>query len=97
MNGSHERMQRRGRGRLYYLVLLAFLAIGAFLLLSEHRAHVIGILPLALFLLLCPLLHFFMHGSHGADAQHGGIDHRSHTLNEEPNRDRVVDGKWRND
>lgn len=77
MNGSHEGTQSNGRGRLYYLVLLAFLAIGAFLLLSEHRAHVIGILPLALFLLLCPLLHFFMHGSHGADAQHGKNDHRS--------------------
>ena len=58
MNGSHEGTQSNGRGRLYYLVLLAFLAIGAFLL-------------------LCPLLHFFMHGSHGADAQHGKNDHRS--------------------
>jgi hypothetical protein len=94
MNGSPERKQRSGRGGRYRLVLLAFLAIGAFLLLSEQRAHVIGIPPLALLLLLCPLLHFFMHGSHGADAQHGRNDHRSQSLCEEPNRDRVEDGKW---
>jgi hypothetical protein len=45
-------------------VLLAFLAIAAFLLLSEHRAHVFGILPYLL-LLLCPVLHLILHGGHG--------------------------------
>ena len=48
-------------------VLLGFLAIAAFFLLSEHRAHVFGVLPFLL-LLACPLLHFFMHGRRG----HGG-------------------------
>ncbi|RWM25170.1 DUF2933 domain-containing protein [Mesorhizobium sp.] len=49
------------------LVLLGFLAIGGFLLFTEHRAHVLG----ALFYLLpfaCIFMHFFMHGGHG----HGG-------------------------
>jgi hypothetical protein len=45
------------------LALLGFLAIAAFFLLSEHRAHALGILPFVL-LLLCPLLHFFGHGGH---------------------------------
>lgn len=48
------------------IVLLAFLAIGAFFLVTEHTAHLFGILPYAL-LLLCPLLHVFMHGGHGGD------------------------------
>ena len=51
------------------LVLLGFLAIAAYFLWTEHRAHVVQYLPFAL-LLLCPLLHFF-HGGHGG---HGGED-----------------------
>ena len=46
------------------LVLIAFLAIAAFFLLTEHRAHLLGIFPFLLLLLLCPLLHMF-HGGHG--------------------------------
>jgi hypothetical protein len=55
------------------LVLLAFLLIAAFYLVTEHTAHVFGFLPYAL-LLLCPLLHLFMHGGHGG---HGDGDTRS--------------------
>ena len=46
------------------LVLLAFLAIAAFFLITEHTAHVLGVLPF-LVVLLCPLLHLFLHGRHG--------------------------------
>ncbi len=49
------------------LVLLRFLAIAAFFLWTEHRAHLLGVLPYVL-LLLCPLLHL-LHGGHG---DHGG-------------------------
>ena len=50
------------------LVLLALLVMGGALLFTEHRAHVLGILPF-LFLLACPLLHMFKHGGHvGHDA-----------------------------
>jgi hypothetical protein len=52
------------------LVLLAFLAIAAFFLVTEHTAHVFGILPYAL-LLLCPVLHLFMHRGHGDHGGHG--------------------------
>jgi hypothetical protein len=46
------------------VVLLAFLIIAAFFLVTEHAAHLYGVLPYAL-LLLCPLLHVFMHRGHG--------------------------------
>jgi hypothetical protein len=55
------------------LVLLAFLVIGGTLLLTEHRAHVLGYLPF-LFLLACPLLHMFGHGGHGGHASHERSD-----------------------
>ena len=51
------------------LVLIGFLAIAAFFLLTEHRAHLLGILPFLL-LLLCPLMHLFHHGGHGGHAGH---------------------------
>ena len=50
-------------------VLYGFLAVAGFFLFTEHRAHVLGILPY-LFLLACPLMHLFMHHGHGDDGQH---------------------------
>jgi hypothetical protein len=54
------------------LVLLGFLAVAGFYLLTEHTAHVFGVLPFLLFA-LCPLMHLFMHGGHGGD---GGAPER---------------------
>jgi len=52
------------------VALLVVVAVGGFLLFTEHRAHVLGVLPFA-FLLACPLMHAFMrHGHH-----HGGHGH----------------------
>lgn len=45
-------------------VMIAFLAIGGFYLITEHTAHLFGFLPFA-FLLACPLMHLFMHHGHG--------------------------------
>lgn len=64
--------QTQGRAKL---VLLAFLAIAGFFLLSEHRAHVFGFLPY-LFLLACPLMHVFMHGGHSRE--HEDEPHEGH-------------------
>jgi hypothetical protein len=50
--------------------LLVVVAVGGFLLFTEHRAHVLGVLPFA-FLLACPLMHVFMHHGH----RHGGHGH----------------------
>ncbi|RQR33484.1 MULTISPECIES: DUF2933 domain-containing protein [unclassified Burkholderia] len=48
------------------IALVAFTAIALFLLLSEHRAHFLGVLPYLL-LLSCPLMHLFMHHGHRHD------------------------------
>lgn len=46
-------------------VLAGFLAVGLFFLLTEHRAHLFGVLPYLL-LLACPLMHLLHgHGHHG--------------------------------
>lgn len=41
---------------------------------AEHEAHILGALPYLL-LLLCPLMHLFMHGGgHGGHGGHGQDD-----------------------
>jgi hypothetical protein len=58
-----------------FLVLCGFLIIAAFFLLTEHRAHVFGILPFVL--LICP--YTFLHGrrGHGSDVGHAVADGKS--------------------
>ena len=73
MNHNHSQHQHDSEpnsfwGSRYAIGLIVLGSIAAYLLLSEHRAHFIGALPLLL-LLACPLMHIFMHhGHHG----HGG-------------------------
>ena len=50
-----------------WLGLCLFLAIATFFLWEEHRAHILGILPYVL-VLLCPIIHLFMHRGHGHHA-----------------------------
>ena len=63
----------------YFIGFVALGALAAYLLLSEHRAHFLGALPL-LVLLACPLMHVFMHGGHGH-----GHDHRPRAEPDERN------------
>jgi hypothetical protein len=53
-------------------VLAGFLLIAAFFLWTEHRAHLLGILPYLLFA-ACPLMHLLHHGHghHGHGAPEG--------------------------
>jgi len=61
--------QTHGTGRAlrngWWLAFLGFVAIALFLLTTEHRAHLLGILPFIL-LAACPLLHILGHSGHGA-------------------------------
>ncbi len=55
-----------------WLGLCLFLAIATFFLWEEHKAHILGALPYVL-LLLCPIIHLFMHRGHGGHgAGHSG-------------------------
>ena len=51
------------------LVMIGFLLIGGIYLWMEHRAHLLGALVF-LPLLLCPLMHLFMHHGHGDHSGH---------------------------
>lgn len=46
------------------LVLLLVIIVGGLFLWNEYRADLVGALPY-LILLLCPLMHIFMHKGHG--------------------------------
>jgi len=46
------------------LAAMALIAAVLYFLLAEHRAHFIYGLPF-LILLLCPVMHIFMHKNHG--------------------------------
>jgi hypothetical protein len=46
------------------LLLLAIVALAAVYAVAEHGDHLVALLPFA-FILLCPLMHLFMHGGHG--------------------------------
>lgn len=52
-------------------VFIGFLAIAAYFLWTEHRAHVIEALPWLL-VGACLVMHLFMHHGHGG--HHGGDD-----------------------
>ena len=56
----------RSRGGI---VLIGFAIVAAFYLWTEHRAHLLGVLPWLL-ILACPLMHIFMHGGHGNHDEH---------------------------
>lgn len=62
------------RALLMGAVVAAFGAGLVFLLVGEHRVHVLGWAPYLL-LLLCPLLHLGMHGSHGGHRGEPDGDH----------------------
>jgi hypothetical protein len=56
------------------LVLMVVLGAATYLVYA-HTTHVFALLPFAV-LLLCPLLHLFMHGGHGGHGGSGG--HKGH-------------------
>lgn len=67
-------------------LLVAALA-GGFYLVTEHQAHLFGVLPY-LILLACPLMHLFMHKGHGHGGHGGHGGHRHAPRDHQEERDR---------
>jgi hypothetical protein len=67
MDASHIPLWRSRGG----IVLLGFLAVAGFYLVTEHTAHFFGALPF-LIILACPLMHLFMHHGHGGHGKGAG-------------------------
>ena len=69
-NGGHSASRKSWRS---IAVLLAFALVAIYLTVTEHRAHLWGLLYYLPYLLLlaCPLMHVFHHGRHRG--------HRAHT------------------
>jgi len=63
VRGEHERPPGFWGSR-YSIGLIFIGAVAVYFLLTEHLAHVVGALPFLL-LLVCPLMHVFMHHGHG--------------------------------
>jgi uncharacterized membrane protein len=58
------------------VMLIGFLVVVGFYLLTEHTTHIFGVLPFLL-ILACPLMHLFMHHGHSGHSGHGETDRRS--------------------
>ncbi len=61
MDATHKHAGSDPTPRRGKWVLLGFLLIAGFFLFTEHRAHLLGILPFLL-IFACPLMHLFHHG-----------------------------------
>ncbi|WP_414718295.1 DUF2933 domain-containing protein [Vibrio chemaguriensis] len=61
----------------------------SYFLITEHREHVFEYLPY-LILLLCPVMHLFMHHGHGHH-HNNDVQHQKYRQRDESSSDRVKD------
>lgn len=92
-SAARRPMPNPNRHSRLWWAFAGFLAIAAFFLFEEHRAHLLGVLPYLL-LLACPFMHLLGHGGHH---RHGSRamqepddteDHPSHNARETTPRGR---------
>lgn len=72
MSKAKQTLWLTGKG----MVIFCLIAFASYLLFVEHANHLVGWLPY-LILLLCPLIHLFMHGGHGGHGQHHDTDEKA--------------------
>ena len=83
----NEKKQSFFFSRQFALVCLA--AAGGYFLLMQHWQHVVEFLPYIV-LLLCPLMHLFMHGGHRGHSSHDA--HQDHDCHHDQNGQKDKDG-----
>lgn len=74
MSESMTDRQHDIRQRRFTIGACVLLAVAAFYLWTEHRAHLLGALPYII-LLACPAMHFFMHHGHGKNGSQSANEH----------------------
>ncbi len=76
---------------------IALIGAASYFLITEHREHVFEYLPY-LILLLCPVMHLFMHHGHGHH-NNNDVQHREYGQRNESSSHKVKDGpveeSWR--
>ena len=77
-HSQHDDEPRSFWGSRYAIGMLVLGGVAAYFLLTEHLAHIAGILPYLL-LLACPLMHVFMHHGGHHQHRHGGRDSEADT------------------
>ena len=60
-----------------HVAFIAFIAAGGYFLWTEHQTHLLVALPY-LILLLCPVMHIFMHGRHGGHGKGDETQNNKH-------------------
>ncbi|HAT8564404.1 TPA: DUF2933 domain-containing protein [Legionella pneumophila] len=89
MSSEHEQQQQPQEEKPFWrsipgIIALIIIVIIGYYLIAEHGAHIasfLGASPFLLLILLCPLMHLFMHRKHG---RHGESHHR-HQSNKDDN------------
>ncbi|MCW8399411.1 DUF2933 domain-containing protein [Legionella sp. PATHC038] len=89
MSSEHQQhsQQKPPEGRHFWrtlpgVIALIIIVIIGYYLIAEHGAHIasfLGASPFLLLILLCPLMHLFMHKGHGGHED----SHHHKTENEE--------------
>ena len=77
-NNTNEKQPNNSFVKRNWPIFL-ILSIVGFYLVTEHTAHLLGVLPW-LILLACPFIHIFMHRGHG---QHDHASHNDEEVNDE--------------
>ena len=72
MDNDHRSHEGHDSKPIFNWILVGFLLVAGYFLVTEHRAHLSGVLYYLPFLLLlaCPLMHLFMHHGHGGHGEH---------------------------
>ena len=73
MQHDHSECQHAGHrtrsGKVFTWLICGLAVIAAYFVITAHWAHVSPLLPYAV-LMVCPLMHLFMHRHHGRGSHH---------------------------